>query len=156
MEEILLRFPIIGHAIFKELNGRDFSKSREINRSWYRFITNERALKKAVAKIGPISVCIDASSNWQYYSGGVFTGSCSSSRSQINHAVLAVGYANGAWIVKNSWGTSWGENGYIRMKMGGNICGIGCYGAYAQSQRITWTVCHRTSSTIKQPDLPVI
>ena len=94
---------------------------------------NEDALKKAVAKIGPISVCIDASSKWQYYSSGVFKGSCSSSCNAINHAVLAVGYANGAWIVKNSWGTSWGENGYIRMKMGGNICGIGCYGAYSVS-----------------------
>ena len=50
MEEILLRFSHIGQAIFKELNGRDFAMSREVNRSWYHFISGERALQKAYRK----------------------------------------------------------------------------------------------------------
>ena len=47
MEEILLRFSHIGQAIFKELNGKDFCKSKEVNRSWYHFINNERSLQTA-------------------------------------------------------------------------------------------------------------
>ena len=50
MEEVLLRFSHIGHAIFKELNGKDFCISREVGRSWYHFIKSERALKKAYKK----------------------------------------------------------------------------------------------------------
>ena len=50
MEEILLRFSHIGQAIFKELNGRDFCKSREVTQWWYYFISNERALQKAFKK----------------------------------------------------------------------------------------------------------
>ena len=45
----------------------------------------------------------------------------------VNHAVLAVGYDSSApepyWIVKNSWGTDWGDNGYFKIKMGVNMCG---------------------------------
>merc|ERR1711890_11128 len=47
---------------------------------------------------------------------------------QLNHAILAVGYDKSGsdpyWIVKNSWGTGWGENGYIKMRMGHNVCGL--------------------------------
>ena len=50
MEEILLRFPHIGRAIFKELNGKDFGKSSEVNQSWYHFITNDRALQRIYKK----------------------------------------------------------------------------------------------------------
>lgn len=73
----------------------------------------------AVAKKGPISVSVDASS-WSSYTGGVFDG-CNQTNPDINHAVQLVGYgtdpvAGDYWLVRNSWGTSWGENGYIRLK----------------------------------------
>jgi len=70
----------------------------------------------------PVSVCVDASGGFQHYSGGVFSGPCGTS---INHAILAVGYTAQYWIVKNSWGTSWGSGGYIYMARGKNLCGVG-------------------------------
>jgi C1A family cysteine protease len=69
----------------------------------------------------PVSVCVDASGGFQSYHGGVFSGPCGT---QINHAILAVGYTSSYWIVKNSWGTSWGSSGYIFMQRGRNLCGV--------------------------------
>jgi len=75
--------------------------------------------------VQPVSVAIDASSAFSSYKSGVFSGPCSSS--SINHAVLAVGYTDQYWLVKNSWGTSWGTTGYINMVRGKNICNINSY-----------------------------
>ena len=66
----------------------------------------------------PISVTVDAS-KWSSYKSGVFN-NCGTS---INHAVLLVGVVGGNWKIKNSWGTGWGETGYIRLA-NGNTCGV--------------------------------
>ena len=81
---------------------------------------------------GPVSVSVDAS-GWHHYSGGLFTGPCEDSLP--HHAVLAVGYGTDAagtdyWLVKNSWGADWGEQGYIRMERGANLCFIHWFGSY--------------------------
>ncbi|CAK94744.1 unnamed protein product (macronuclear) [Paramecium tetraurelia] len=71
---------------------------------------------------GPVSVGVDAS-NWQYYNPSdekVFS-TCEKS---LNHAVLAVGYDKDSFKVKNSWGTAWGDKGFIHLKRGQNTCGI--------------------------------
>lgn len=89
---------------------------------------SEGALKKAVAQ-QPVSVGIEADTReFQLYGGGVFDAPCGTA---LDHGVLVVGYNASAdpayWIVKNSWGASWGEEGYIRMSMGGREegeCGI--------------------------------
>jgi len=71
----------------------------------------------------PLSICVDAS-NWQYYTGGVVSPSdCGNS---LDHCVQLVGYNNdngNYWIVRNSWGTDWGLDGYILLGMGGDTCG---------------------------------
>ncbi|XP_050517450.1 cathepsin L-like proteinase isoform X2 [Diabrotica virgifera virgifera] len=82
---------------------------------------NENALISALSSIGPISVSVDASV-WSLYAGGLFDErDCGT---DINHAVLAAGYTDEYILVKNSWGTDWGEEGYIRLARGHNICQI--------------------------------
>lgn len=85
---------------------------------------SEKELMRSVALRGPVFVTVDANS-WATYGGGVLE-ICS--KQTIDHAVVVVGYnvekAPGYWIVKNSWGTSWGENGYIRIAFGSDLCGI--------------------------------
>ncbi|KAF2904126.1 hypothetical protein ILUMI_02049 [Ignelater luminosus] len=94
---------------------------------------SEDALKSAVATVGPISVLINAEDIGNY-NGGVYDNpNCDPN--QLNHAVLAVGYGSEGgkdyWIVKNSWGPGYGENGYIRMSRNkNNQCGIASGGSY--------------------------
>lgn len=93
---------------------------------------DEEALKKVVAKFGPVAVGIDASSIWfQFYRRGVYYNKhCKNKPNELDHGVLVVGYGTDPkkgdyWIVKNSWGPNFGEHGYIRMARNRkNNCGI--------------------------------
>ena len=83
-------------------------------------LKNINDIKSALGTTGPVSICIDAS-NWSAYRTGVFS-NCGNTT--LNHAVTLIGYqADGTWIVRNSWGTTWGEQGFIRLKEGGT-CGL--------------------------------
>ncbi|XP_014233776.1 cathepsin L1-like [Trichogramma pretiosum] len=92
-------------------------------------------LRHAVATAGPIASAIDALHNsFRFYSEGVFFESeCTEA---LDHAVLIVGYGSDPrhgdyWLVKNSWGTAWGESGYFRIKRDDkNHCGIATEATY--------------------------
>jgi len=93
----------------------------------YLNITDEAAQLQAIQS-GPISILVEADrSAFQYYRSGVLDDkSCGT---QIDHAITSVGYDTDAsgkkyWIVKNSWGTSWGANGYIFLVRDKNQCGM--------------------------------
>jgi len=81
------------------------------------------ALKSALQG-RPVAIGIQADQYaFQFYSSGILTGTCGQN---LDHSVLAVGYdsTNNFWKVKNSWGSSWGEAGYVRLSMSGDKCGI--------------------------------
>merc|ERR1712196_489568 len=79
------------------------------------------SLKSAI-QTGPVSVAIEADQMaFQLYSGGILSSGCGTN---LDHGVLAVGYGEGYFKVKNSWGSSWGENGYLQISDSGNTCGI--------------------------------
>jgi C1A family cysteine protease len=84
---------------------------------------NENSMYQSLESM-PLSICCDAEP-WQYYTGGILhAAQCGYT---IDHAIQLVGYSpnsGGYWIVRNSWGTSWGEAGYIYLAFGENTCGI--------------------------------
>lgn len=96
---------------------------------------NMSALYNAIGHIGPISVAIDAENDFQMYKSGIFNSTTCSS-DMLDHAVLAVGYGvtldNRKYIIiKNSWGTSWGMDGYIYFSTDiDNMCGIAQHCSY--------------------------
>lgn len=99
---------------------------------------DEQALTNALAQIGPIAIAVDVTPKFQFYSSGVFDDlTCSSKPTDVKHAVVVVGYgtdqATGQdyYIVRNSWGVTWGMKGYILMARNkSNQCGIANFGIY--------------------------
>ncbi|XVF79012.1 hypothetical protein PTKIN_Ptkin14bG0185000 [Pterospermum kingtungense] len=97
---------------------------------------NEKELLKAVSN-QPVAVSIEAAGlDFRFYKSGIFNGKCGTDH---NHAVTLVGFGTSEegldyWLVKNSWGEDWGENGYIRMQRtvaaSEGLCGIATIPAY--------------------------
>jgi C1A family cysteine protease len=84
---------------------------------------SETQMAANLAKTAPFSIIVDAS-RWQFYTGGILKSTqCGHS---LDHAVIAAGYSitDKYWNVRNSWGASWGEKGYIRLEFDKNTCGI--------------------------------
>lgn len=105
-------------------------------------IPDTDSIKRAIMEYGPVSVGVWVSSTFSAYNGGVYTGGPAS---DINHAVVLVGWDDdqgpeGVWFLRNSWGTMWGEYGYMRI----------AYGANAVGWRANW-VDYRTPIQISYP-----
>jgi cysteine peptidase B len=83
---------------------------------------DESTIYASLKKYGPLSICADAS-EWSNYDGGIMTGDeCGS---DVDHAIQLTGYSpsqGGYWIVRNSWGSDWGNNGFIYLQYGQNTC----------------------------------
>jgi len=86
---------------------------------------NTEDIKQAIYDHGPVSAAVCVNSAFQSYSSGVFLGpECT----DLNHAIVLVGWddnqgTNGVWILKNSWGTGWGESGYMRIEYETSLVG---------------------------------
>lgn len=96
---------------------------------------DEVALAEALYNHGPVSVAFEVVDGFRDYKSGVYTSTvCKNSTMDVNHAVLAVGYGveDGTpyWLVKNSWGADWGDEGYFKIERGVNMCGIAVCNSY--------------------------
>ena len=87
------------------------------------------AIKAAIQTYGPVSAAVCVGSRFQGYGSGIFEGSESCGSDEVNHAITLVGWVDddsvegGYWILKNSWGSSWGENGYMKIRYGTSMVG---------------------------------
>merc|ERR1719412_2843458 len=109
----------------------NWSPGYKISKATWDYKCTEGKLKKLVKSKGAVAVGVYAADNDFYsYKSGVFNKCSKNDRRSCNHAVVVVGYGNDKklgkyWIVKNSWGTNWGDKGYIKIKRGSTTCGIG-------------------------------
>jgi hypothetical protein len=95
-------------------------------------LPNVEQLKEALIQHGPLAAPIFYDDNLQDYKGGIFAGE---NMGMINHVVLLIGWDDekGAWLIKNSWGTKWGEKGFGWIKYGSN--NIGVFAAWIEAER---------------------
>jgi C1A family cysteine protease len=103
---------------------------------------DEKQLMEILAIYGPVVITLHASDRFSFYESGISDKLCPSNCKGTNHAVLLVGYGTDAetysqpfdfWLIKNSYGFSWGEDGYIRMiRNSKNNCNVACYIDYAE------------------------
>eukprot|EP01135_Chromosphaera_perkinsii_P004762 Nk52_evm34s295 gene=Nk52_evmTU34s295 len=97
---------------------------------------SEDGLKRALALHGPVAIAIHVSDHFKFYKSGVYhEENCPTGEEDLNHAVTAVGYGteNGKdyWLIKNSWGNSWGLGGYVKIaRNAGNMCGVASMAVY--------------------------
>jgi len=107
---------------------------KKLGSSWSTWsAVDEDEVKEFLYQTGPLAIALNADPLQTYTSGVLDLTSTKCPSSGINHAVLLVGYgydsATGLnyWIIKNSWGKSWGESGYFRIRRGNGTCGVNCY-----------------------------
>ena len=113
-------------------------------------------IKQAILTHGPVSVSLAVDSAFEAYGGGIFN-ACSAST--INHSVVLVGWddtqgSGGVWILRNSWGPSWGEGGYMRIAYGCDSVGYStCFINYAGSA-VSPSTGFTSSGTVGGPFSP--
>jgi len=101
--------------------------------------TDEDDIKEYLYSQGPLAIAINADP-FQYYSGGIIDEDEQSCDPEgLNHGVVLVGYGTSGttpyWIIRNSWGSSWGEKGYVRVARGKGTCGVNTYVTAAEVEK---------------------
>jgi len=112
---------------------------------------DEESIREIVANVGPVAVAFQVVDDFRLYKKGIYSSDkCKQGTQDVNHAVLIVGYGQAPetgkpyWIVKNSWGDDWGEDGYFRIARGKNMCGIAVCASYPLLEK---TVSDETPET---------
>ena len=145
VEHVILRGGIASSEAYPSRNGAPGDCDRSTRKaatmtSVHQFKpNNEDELKRAVATVGPVVALMHVPNTLEvrsYKKGILQSDDCQSGTDKLNHAVLVVGYGieNGQdyWLVKNSWGESWGEDGYVKLPRNkNNYCGIASVAMYA-------------------------
>ncbi|MBL7814658.1 MAG: hypothetical protein JNL70_06600 [Saprospiraceae bacterium] len=100
-------------------------------------IASVAEIKKAICEYGAVSASVNVTSSFQNYAGGTYFGTASNyNNPETNHAIVLVGWddTKGAWLLKNSWGTDWGEDGYMWIKYNSN--NVGRRAAWVRAKKI--------------------
>lgn len=108
---------------------KELSLGKVMNGSYNITANAEDLVAEAIAKVGPVSVAFEVVDGFRSYRSGVYSSDvCKNSPTDVNHAVLAVGYGvedgSDYFLVKNSWGAEWGDQGFFKITRGVNMCGI--------------------------------
>lgn len=93
---------------------------------------DEESQIDAIAEHGPVSIAYQVVSDFRFYKSGVYSSTeCKNGSQDVNHAVLACGYDTTTtkygkpfYVVRNSWGSAWGMDGYFLIELGKNMCGL--------------------------------
>lgn len=98
---------------------------------------DEQALFDVIGNFGPAAIGFDVTEDLFAYGGGVYTSNlCKNDTRIVNHVATVIGYGHDGpknldyWIVKNSWGPGWGEEGYFRIARGVNMCSLSNCASY--------------------------
>ena len=103
-------------------------------------------MKQAVRQRGPVTVMFQVMPDFLSYSDGIYQGSsaCVVGSTTINHALLVIGFGTDSttgqdyWLVQNSWGTSWGQGGFGKVRRGSNTCGLANCATYPVNIADPW------------------
>jgi cathepsin L len=109
-------------------------------------------IKEALCQYGPVSASVNATPLFQAYSSGIFN---ENNPGATNHAVVIIGWDDdkGAWLIKNSWGTGWGENGYMWIKYGSNK--IGRWAQWIQAKSVVYKLPGAYFDILKKSELSI-
>uniref|UniRef100_A0A7E4VS99 Pept_C1 domain-containing protein n=1 Tax=Panagrellus redivivus TaxID=6233 RepID=A0A7E4VS99_PANRE len=105
------------------LNSAEYFKAT----SWTYLEASETAIETHVRSTGPVIIWLELPLELMYYTGGVFEFPNCTANAIGTHFALVVGFTEEAWIVKNSFGTAWGDMGYFYLKRGANVCSMASY-----------------------------
>jgi len=117
-----------------------YNQGVEFSGYYLTYNATEELMKKMVHEHGAVMAGVQARGPFGNYGGGIFAG-CSKDQNKVDHLITVVGYGTKKgtpyWLIKNSWGKRWGEKGYIRLKRGVNMCGIGKELFVAKCKKVT-------------------